>query len=69
MPLGSQSVVDSEDPKDWAKEIKHVCQKKRKVRLSESRFLHGKYLERYSWKESCESLVIKMRNLVFGKFT
>ena len=69
VPLGSQSVVDSEDPKDWAKEIKHVCQKKRKVRLSESRFLHGKYLERYSWKESCESLVIKMRNLVFGKFT
>ena len=67
--LGSHSVVDSEDPKDWAKEIKRVRQKKREVRLSESRFLHEKYLERYSWKEPCKSLVIKMRNLFFGKFT
>ena len=67
--LGSHSVVDSEDPKDWAKEIKRVRQKKRKVRLSESRSLHEKYLERYSWEEPCKSLVIKMRNLSFGKFT
>ena len=69
VPLGSQSVVDSEDPKGWAKEIKRVRQKERKVRLSESRFLREKYLERYSWEEPCKSLVIKMRNLVFGKFT
>ena len=69
VPLGSQCVVDSEDPKDWAKEIKYVRQKEREVRLLESRFLHVMYLERYSWKESCKSLVIKMRNLVFGKFT
>ena len=67
--LGSQSVVDSEDPKDWAREIKRVRQKKREVRLSESRFLREKYLEKYSWEEPCKSLVIKMRNLVFGKFT
>ena len=69
VPLGSQSVVDSEDPKGWAKEIKRVRQKERKVRLSESRFLREKYLERYSWEEPCKSLVIKMRNLAFGKFT
>ena len=67
--LGSHSVVDSEDPKDWAKEIKRVRQKKREVQLSESRSLREKYLERYSWKEPCKSLVIKMRNLFFGKFT
>ena len=67
--LGSQSVVDSEDPKDWAKEIKHVREKKREVRLSESRFLREKYMEKYNWEESCKSLVRKMRNLVFGKFT
>ena len=67
--LGSQSVVDSEDPKDWAKEIKRVRQKERDVRLSESRFLREKYLEKYSWEEPCKSLVIKMKNLVFGKFT
>ena len=69
VPSGSHSVVDSEDPKDWAKEIERVRQKKREVRLSESRFLCEKYLERYSWEEPCKSLVIKMRNLVFGKFT
>ena len=39
VPLGSQSVVDSEDPKEWAREIKRVRQKWRDVRLSESRFL------------------------------
>ena len=69
VPLGSHSVVDSEDPKDWAKEIKRVRQKKREVRLSESRFLREKYLERYSWEEPCKSLVIKMRKLFVGKFT
>ena len=67
--LGSQSVVDSEDPKDWAKEIKRVHQKERVVRLSESNLLREKYLEKYSWEEPCKSLVIKMKNLVFGKFT
>ena len=69
VPLGSQSVVDSVDPKDWAKEIKRVRQKERDVRLSESRLLHEKYLEKYNWEEPCRSLVIKMKNLVFGKFT
>ena len=69
VPLGSQSVVDSEDPKEWAREIKRVHQKERDVRLSESRFLREKYLEKYSWEEPCKSLVIKMKNLVFGKFT
>ena len=69
VPLGSNSVVDSEDPEDWAKEIKRVRQKKREVRLSESRFLREKYLERYSWEEPCKSLVIKMRKLFVGKFT
>ena len=69
VPLGSQSVVDSDDPKDWAKEIKRVRQKKREVRLSESRLLCKEYLKKYSWEEPCKNLVRKMRNLVFGKFT
>ena len=69
VPLGSQSVVDSEDPKDWAREIKRIRQEEREVRLSESSLLREKYLKKYSWEEPCKSLVIKMRNLVFGKFT
>ena len=69
VPLGSQSVVDSEDPKDWAREIKRVRQKKREVRLSESSLLREKYLEKYTWEVPCRSLVIKMKKLIFGKFT
>ena len=67
--LGSQSVVDSEDPKDWAREIKRVRQKKREVRLSESSLLREKYLEKYTWEVLCKSLVIKMKKFIFGKFT
>ena len=67
VPIGTQSVVDSEDHTDWAREIKRVRQKERDVRLSESRFLREKYLAKYSWEEPCRSLVIKMKNLVFGK--
>ena len=29
VPLGSQCVVDSEDPKEWAEKIKEVRQKKK----------------------------------------
>ena len=57
VPLGSQSVLDLEDPKDWAKAIKCVRQKKREVRLSESRFLREEYLKKYSWEEPCKNLV------------
>ena len=67
VPLGTQSVVDSEDYTDWAREIKRVRQKERDVRLSESRLLREKYLEKYSWEEPCKSLVIKIKNLIFGK--
>ena len=67
--LGSQSVVDSEDPKVWAREIKRVRQKKRGLRLSESSLLREKYLEKYTWEVPCRSLVIKMKKLIFGKFT
>ena len=69
VPFGPQSVVDSEDPKDWAREIKRVRQKDREVRLSESRILRKKYMKKYSWEEPCKSLVIKMRSLLFGKLT
>ena len=66
VPFGPQSVVDSDDPKDWAREIKRVRQKYRDVRLLESRSLRKKYMKKYSWEELCKSLVIKMKNLVFS---
>ena len=67
VPLGSLSVVDSEDPKEWAKKIQEVRHKKREVRLLESRLLREKYLEKYSWEGPIGSLVEKMHSLVFGR--
>ena len=67
VPLGSQCVVDSEDPKEWAKKIKEVRHKKREVRLLESKLLREKYLEKYSWEGPIGSLVEKMYSLIFGR--
>ena len=66
VPTGSNCVVDSEDPNDWARKIKDVRKKTRNVRLAESKLLREKYLEKYSWQESCGALVDKMLNLVTG---
>ena len=67
VPLGSQCVVDSGEPEDWAKKIKEVRQKKREVRLSESRLLREHYQEKYSWEKPIRCLVERMYSLIFGK--
>ena len=67
VPTGSNCVVDSEDPKHWASKIKAVREKDRDVRLTESKLLREKYLEKYSWEKTCGVLVKKMQNLVTGK--
>ena len=67
VPFGSQCVVDSEDPKEWAKKIQEVRHKKREVRLLESKLLREKYLEKYSWEGPIGSLVEKMYSLIFGR--
>ena len=69
VPNGSQCIVDSEDPADWARAINAVRNKKRKVRLAEAKILCENYLQQFSWEESCDLLVKKMCNLVFGKFS
>ena len=66
VPNGSNCVVDSEDPKHWASKIKAVREKDRDVRLTESKLLREKYLEKYSWEKLCGVLVEKMQNLVTG---
>ena len=68
VPNGSQCIVDSEDPADWARAIKVVRNKKRNVRLAEAKILRGNYLQQFSWEECCDILVTKMCNLAFGKF-
>ena len=67
VPLGSQCVVDSEDPKDWAREIKAVRQKSRTICLQESKLLCEHYAQTYDWERQCTSLVKRMQELAFGK--
>ena len=69
VPNGSQCIVDSEDPADWARAIKAVHDKKRNVRLREAQILRECYLQQFSWGEHCDFLVKKMFNLTFGKFS
>ena len=65
--FGSHYVVDSEDPKDWAKKIRDVRQKPRKDRLSEAKLLREHYAKAYDWEKPCTVLVEKMQTLAFGK--
>ena len=67
VPSGSHHVVDSEDPKEWAKAIKVVRQKDREVRLEDAEYLREKYAVKYSWRQQCDSLVERMLLLTFGK--
>ena len=67
VPQGPQFVVDSEDPKEWAKKIKEVQQTKREVRLSQARLLRENYQEKYSWEKPIRHLVERMYSLAFGK--
>ena len=67
VPSGSSHVVDSEDPKEWAKAINIVRQKGRQVRLEEADLLCEKYAGKYSWQKQCDYLVEKMLHLSFGK--
>ena len=67
VPSGFSHVVDSEDPKEWAKAIKIVRQKDREVRLEDANYLRKKYAMKYSWQEECSGLVKIMLHLTFGK--
>ena len=69
VPNGSQCIVDSEDPAEWARAIKAVRYKERNVRLAEARILRENYLQQFSWEKPCNSLVEKMYSLAFGKFS
>ena len=67
LPLGKPFVVDSVDPKDWAKAIAAVRLKDRAKRLQEIQRLRTSYEEKFSWKKQCGVLVEKMWTLVHGK--
>ena len=66
VPYGAHCVVGSEDPKEWAKAIRTVRQKRRDLRLKESKLLCEEYAKMYSWEKQCELLVERMMNLTAG---
>ncbi|XP_015764062.1 PREDICTED: uncharacterized protein LOC107343050 isoform X4 [Acropora digitifera] len=64
VPTGSYCVVNSEKPKKWAKAIRTICSKERKVRLREAIFLRQGYAETYQWEGQCNTLVEKMLEMI-----
>ena len=67
VPLGKSFVVESEDPKEWARAIAGVRQKERSERLQEVQRLKTSYEEQFSWEKQCDILVDKMWDMVHGK--
>ena len=67
LPSGKSCVVDSEEPKIWAKAIAHVRRKDRAKRLQKVKGLRTSYEEQFNWEKQCEALVKKMWCLVHGK--
>ena len=63
---GSSCVVKSDDPKDWAKAIKAVRQKDRKMRLDEIKIVRKNYALKYNWEKECDKLVERMSNITLG---
>ena len=69
LPQGHSFVMDSEDPKDWAKEIASVRQKERAKRLQDIQSLRTSYEERYNWEKQCTSLIEKLWSLTKGELS
>ena len=64
VPFGEHVVLNSEDPREWAKEIKAVRRKRRWVRLEEASELRERYAKKYQWEEQCRRLVERMLEIV-----
>ena len=67
VPLGSNCVVDSDDPNRWAEAIRSVRQRRRNVRLVEMKYVCQEYAKVYNWEEQCRSLVQRMMDITSGK--
>ena len=67
LPMGESFVIDSDDPKEWAKAIAAIRQRSRAQRLEEIQRLRRSYDERFSCEKQCQSLVDRMWKMVYGK--
>ena len=66
LPFGLSCVVNSEDPSEWAKAIRAIHDKKRKLRLREAVKVREGYAEEYHWEVECGRLVERMLNFIQG---
>ena len=58
-------ILDTNEPKDWAKAIKAVCARHGE-QLQGIEMLRESYGKKYSWEKQCAALVEKMWNMVHG---
>ena len=68
VPFGSASVIHSEEPGEWAKEIKKVWAKDRATRLQESKTLLQNYTSAYNWEDQIRDLVHRITNIGSSKY-
>ncbi|XP_015767937.1 PREDICTED: D-inositol 3-phosphate glycosyltransferase-like [Acropora digitifera] len=66
LPVGLSCVVNSEDASEWAKAIRTIHDKKRKLRLGEAGKVRESYAKEYQWEVECSRLVERMVNIIQG---
>ena len=64
VPFGKNVVLNSDDPTEWAKEIKAVQRRRRGLRLEDASELRKNYSEKYNWEEQCSRLIERMFEVV-----
>ena len=64
LTFGEKVVLNSDDPADWAEEIKTVRSKSRQFRLEEAIELREKYAKKYRWERQSRGLVQRMLEIV-----
>ena len=68
IPLGSYSIVNSEDPAEWAEAIQGVRDRHRVV-LQENKMVIEYYSKKYCWRTQCKELVDRLWKIVYGKIS
>ena len=66
LPFGLSCIVNSEDGSEWAKAIRTIHDKKRKLRLREAVKVRESYAEEYHWVGECGKLVERMLDIIQG---
>ncbi|XP_022806527.1 uncharacterized protein LOC111343615 [Stylophora pistillata] len=67
VPFGESCLIGSEDYNEWAKEIKKVWKRDRRMRLQEAEKLRTSYSEKYNWTTQCSDLVFQLISIFNGK--